>query len=75
MAQEFVNSKIRCDQVTVFGKPACPYCQMAMEVLRELGVKKCEYVDLTTRADMNSIQDYMLRTTGARTVSSFLYLD
>ncbi|XP_077203777.1 glutaredoxin-1 [Paroedura picta] len=68
MAQEFVESKIRRDKVTVFGKPSCPYCHMAMELLEELGVKNLEYVDLTTRADMANIQDYMLRTTGARSV-------
>ncbi|XP_060091650.1 glutaredoxin-1 [Heteronotia binoei] len=68
MAQEFVKSKIRCDKVTVFGKPSCPYCHMAVELLEEVGCKHLEYVDLTTRADMSSIQDYMLRTTGARSV-------
>ncbi|XP_015283682.1 PREDICTED: glutaredoxin-1 [Gekko japonicus] len=68
MAEEFVSSKIRCDKVTVFGKPSCPYCHMAVELLEKLGVKHLEYVDLTTRADMSNIQDYMLRTTGARSV-------
>ncbi|XP_054842124.1 glutaredoxin-1 [Eublepharis macularius] len=68
MAEHFVSSKIQRNKVTVFGKPSCPYCHMAVELLEALGVKNLEYVDLTTRADMSNIQNYMERTTGSRTV-------
>uniref|UniRef100_A0A8D0G872 Glutaredoxin-1 n=1 Tax=Sphenodon punctatus TaxID=8508 RepID=A0A8D0G872_SPHPU len=70
MAQQFVNSKIKSDKVTVFGKPACPYCRMALELLSKYPFKDehLEFIDITSRSDMESIQKYFQQATGARTV-------
>uniref|UniRef100_A0A8D0DK50 Glutaredoxin-1 n=1 Tax=Salvator merianae TaxID=96440 RepID=A0A8D0DK50_SALMN len=70
MAEQFVKSKLAPNKVVVFGKPGCPYCHKAMDLLNELRLKPghMEYVDLTARSDTNEIQNYFQQTTGARTV-------
>lgn len=71
MAQQFVNSKIQANKVTVFGKLSCPYCHKAMDLLKQLQIKPehLEFVDIGNRIDTEAIQSYFLRTTGARTVT------
>ncbi|KAJ6669742.1 hypothetical protein lerEdw1_000291 [Lerista edwardsae] len=70
MAQQFVNSKLQTNKVTVFGKSSCPYCHKAMDLLKELQIKPehLEFVDIGNRVDTEAIQSYFLQTTGARTV-------
>ncbi|CAB1354166.1 unnamed protein product [Coregonus sp. 'balchen'] len=70
MAQEFVETKLRGDKVTIFLKPSCPYCVTAKEVLTKYKFKAghLEFIDITGRSDMSSLQDYFLEITGARTV-------
>ncbi|KAH1168933.1 glutaredoxin-1 [Mauremys mutica] len=70
MTQEFVQSKIKSDKVAVFIKPACPYCQDAVKLLKKYPFKKghLEFIDITTEDDMAGIQAYFQQTTGARTV-------
>lgn len=74
MAQEFVETKLRGDKVTIFLKPSCPYCVTAKEVLTKYKFKAghLEFIDITGRSDMSSLQDYFLEITAARTVS-FLF--
>lgn len=71
MAQAFVDSKIQPGKVVVFIKPTCPFCKRAQEILSQLPFKQgfLEFVDITTANDMDGIQDYFQRLTGARTVS------
>ncbi|KAI4901495.1 hypothetical protein NFI96_012295 [Prochilodus magdalenae] len=71
MAQEFVKAKIRGDKVVVFQKPSCPYCGMAKNVLSKYKFKEgcLEFIDISGRDDMGSIQDYLQQITGARTES------
>ncbi|KYO48723.1 glutaredoxin-1 [Alligator mississippiensis] len=70
MSQQFVKSKLGANKVAVFIKPTCPYCQEAIELLKKYTFKPghLEFIDLTARNDMSSIQDYFLQSTGARTV-------
>ncbi|XP_067102458.1 glutaredoxin-1 [Osmerus mordax] len=70
MAQEFVETKIKGDKVVLFIKPTCSYCVMAKDVLSKYKFKPghLEYIDISGRSDMSSLQDYFLEITGARTV-------
>lgn len=71
MAQQFVQAKIKGDKVVVFLKPTCRYCTMAQEVLEKYKFKPGHYecVDISNHSEMDSMQDYFLELTGARTVS------
>lgn len=71
MAQEFVESHIKGNKVALFMKPSCPYCVMAKEVLLKYNFKPghLEFIDISGRRDIGSIQDYLQQITGARTVS------
>lgn len=75
MAQQFVQAKIKGDKVVLFMKPTCPYCVMAKDVLSKYKFKPghLEYIDISGRSDMGSIQDYFLTLTGARTVNTHAY--
>ncbi|XP_049894424.1 glutaredoxin-1 [Epinephelus moara] len=70
MAQQFVQSKIQGDKVVLFVKSTCPYCKMAQDVLSKYKLKPghLECVDISGRSDMDSMQEYFLELTGARTV-------
>ncbi|XP_071192549.1 glutaredoxin-1 [Salvelinus alpinus] len=69
MAQEFVETKLRVDRVTIFLKPLCPYCVTAKEILSKYTFKAGHLeFRITGRRDMSSLQDYFLEITGARTV-------
>ncbi|XP_070592437.1 glutaredoxin-1 [Erythrolamprus reginae] len=70
MAQQFVASHIASDKVVVFGKRSCPYCQKAVDLLKQLNLKpgSMEYIDITNQKNMDDIQDYLMQLTGARTV-------
>lgn len=74
MAQQFVQAKIKGDKVVLFMKPTCPYCIMAKDVLSKYKFKPghLEYIDISGRSDMGSVQDYFLELTGARTVNKML---
>ncbi|XP_039615310.1 glutaredoxin-1 [Polypterus senegalus] len=70
MAQQFVDGKISGNKVVVFLKPTCPYCVTAKQVLSKYNIKNghLEFVDISNLPDMSSIQDYLMKKTGARTV-------
>ncbi|XP_051533660.1 glutaredoxin-1-like [Myxocyprinus asiaticus] len=70
MAEEFVKAQIKGDKVVVFLKPTCPYCTLAKSVLSKYKFKggHLEFIDISGRNDMDTIQDYLQQITGARTV-------
>ncbi|XP_059185174.1 glutaredoxin-1 [Centropristis striata] len=70
MAQQFVQTTIKGDKVVLFIKPTCSYCIMAKDVLSKYKFKPghLECVDISSRSDMDNMQDYFLELTGARTV-------
>ncbi|KAG7229774.1 hypothetical protein INR49_012570 [Caranx melampygus] len=70
MAQKFVQAKIKGDKVVLFIKPTCPYCVLAKDVLSKYKFKPghLECIDISGHSDMDSMQDYFLELTGARTV-------
>lgn len=70
MAQKFVQAKIKGDKVVLFIKPTCPYCVLAQDVLSKYKFKPghLEHIDISGHSDMDSMQDYFLELTGARTV-------
>ncbi|MEQ2224604.1 hypothetical protein ILYODFUR_009179 [Ilyodon furcidens] len=70
MAQQFAKAQIKGDKVVVFLKPSCPYCVMAEDILSKYQFKPghLESIDISGRSDMDSLQDYFLEITGARTV-------
>ncbi|CAD7693271.1 unnamed protein product [Nyctereutes procyonoides] len=70
MAQAFVSSRLQPGKVVVFVKPTCPYCRRAQELLGALPFRPgaLEIVDITAAGDTGSIQDYLEKLTGARTV-------
>ncbi|KAI2651519.1 glutaredoxin-1 [Labeo rohita] len=67
---EFVKAQIKGDKVVVFLKPSCPYCVLAKNVLSKYKFKSghLEWIDISGRSDVGSIQDYLQQITGARTV-------
>ncbi|MEQ2157450.1 hypothetical protein GOODEAATRI_002033, partial [Goodea atripinnis] len=69
MAQQFAKAQIKGDKVVVFLKPSCPYCVMAEDILSKYQFKPghLESIDISGRSDMDSLQDYFLEITGART--------
>lgn len=69
---EFVKAQIKGDKVVVFLKPSCPYCVLAKNVLSKYKFKSghLEWIDISGRSDVGSIQDYLQQITGARTVSN-----
>uniref|UniRef100_A0A8B9G304 Glutaredoxin domain-containing protein n=1 Tax=Amazona collaria TaxID=241587 RepID=A0A8B9G304_9PSIT len=69
MADKLVESKIRCDKVTLFIERGCHYCRNAEEMFKQYNFVPgaLEVVDITQRMD---VQDYLQRRTGHRTVSS-----
>ncbi|XP_030048180.1 glutaredoxin-1 [Microcaecilia unicolor] len=70
MAQNFVVAKIQKDKVSVFIKPTCPYCSSAKGILNNFKFKPghLEFIDISSLAFMDEIQQYFFQTTGERTV-------
>jgi len=67
MATQFVKDAIAHDNIVLFTKSDCGYCQMAKECFDELkATYKC--IELNNRADMDEIQDALEGLTGARSV-------
>ncbi|XP_065100120.1 glutaredoxin-1 [Paramisgurnus dabryanus] len=67
---EFVKAQIKGDKVVVFLKPSCPYCVLAKNVLSKYKFKdgRLDFIDISGRSDMGSVQDYLQQITGGRTV-------
>ncbi|XP_053313684.1 glutaredoxin-1 [Spea bombifrons] len=70
MAQTFVESKLKASKVTMFEKPACPYCVRAKGILQKYKFKEghLEIVNISNLDIVASVQDYFLQKTGERTV-------
>ncbi|KAM4639416.1 uncharacterized protein AAGF69_016997 isoform 1-T1 [Amazona ochrocephala] len=71
MADKLVESKIRCDKVTLFIERGCHYCRNAEEMFKQYNFVPgaLEVVDITQRMD---VQDYLQRRTGHRTQPALL---
>ncbi|VEL21541.1 unnamed protein product [Protopolystoma xenopodis] len=55
------------------GKPNCPFCAIAKNVLakylgKEIEEKQYKEIDISAHPDCQAVQDALLRKTGARTV-------
>lgn len=71
---KMVEGKIAAKKVMIFSKAHCPFCTMAKEVFgqylgKELDVNDYEVMEIENNPDCKAIQDYLMRKTGARTVS------
>jgi glutaredoxin 3 len=70
MAQ-FVDQIIAGNKVAVFSKTYCPYCVKAKNVLAKYdinGIRIVELDELEDSSQVDVIQDYLNKITGARTV-------
>lgn len=70
----FVDQIIQKHKVAVFSKVSCPYCVKAKNVLKKYPIKDVQIIELDDRNDAASIQDYLAKITGARTVI-LIFLD
>ncbi|KAG8598322.1 hypothetical protein GDO81_002564 [Engystomops pustulosus] len=70
MAQNFVQGKLSASKVTMFEKSSCPFCVRAKGILKKYKFKEgnLEIIDITNLDIMSSVQDYLLKITGERTV-------
>jgi len=72
-AKAFVDSKISGKKVVVFSKTTCPFCDKVKKLFKgseyNLGGEDYEVVELDKQSEMSAIQDYLLKLTGARSVS------
>lgn len=64
----FVDQIVNQHKVAVFSKTYCPYCVKAKNVLQKYSINDIKIVELDDRDDVSSIQDYLAKITGARTV-------
>ena len=73
-AQELVESKIAGKKVMVFSKSTCPFCTKAKKVFQKYVSEKIlseddyEVLEIERLSDCSSIQDYLLKKTGGRSV-------
>jgi len=67
-AQKFVEEQLAKNKVVVFSKTTCPFCTMAKEALRGVGVTDFLVFQLENLPNCSAIQDALLKKTGARTV-------
>ncbi len=68
---EFVDKIVAKNAVAVFSKTYCPYCVKAKNVLSKYDIKNIQIVELDELDDSSQvdvIQDYLHKITGARTV-------
>merc|ERR1712179_382293 len=66
--KEIVDSAIASNDVMMFSKSYCPYCDMAKQALKEAGVEDYEVMGMENRKDCSQMQDYLKKITGARSV-------
>ena len=74
----FVDDKIAGKRVVVFSKPSCPYCKQAKEILKgteyKLTKETLDVLEISGLKNMDEIQDYLHKLTGARSVSLWFCL-
>ncbi|XP_071450781.1 glutaredoxin-2, mitochondrial-like [Hetaerina americana] len=66
-AGKFVEETISGNKVVLFSKTTCPHCVQAKGLLTSLGCKFTSF-ELDQMHNGSAIQDYLGKTTGARTV-------
>ncbi|KAF9218549.1 putative glutathione transferase [Gyrodon lividus] len=67
--EEFVENTIKSHKIVVFSKTYCPYCKATKSYFaNNHPTEAVEVVELDTRNDGSTIQDYLLQKTGARSV-------
>jgi glutaredoxin 3 len=66
-SQEFIESQINFNKVTVFSKTYCPYCSSTKALFDNMNVDYTA-IELDTRDDGAAIQQALLDKTGQRTV-------
>lgn len=65
--QDFIESQISSNKVTVFSKSYCPYCSSTKALLDNMNVEYAA-IELDMRDDGAAIQQALLDKTGQRTV-------
>lgn len=65
----YVDDLVSSHKVVVFSKTYCPYCTKAKNVLAKYKINDIIIVELENRDDMDEIQDYLAKKTGARSVN------
>ena len=65
--QEFIESQISANKVTVFSKSYCPYCSSTKALLDTMDVDY-KAIELDQRDDGAAVQQALLDKTGQRTV-------
>ncbi len=54
MAKQFVDDAIKNNPVVVFSKTYCPFCKMAKDALKSVGLQKYELYELDERGTVLS---------------------
>lgn len=70
MSQQYVDGLIKSHKVVVFSKTYCPYCTKAKNALSKYDINDIVIIELDNRDDQDSIQDYLAKITGARSVNT-----
>lgn len=78
-AKTLVDTKIAGKKVVVFSKSYCPYCVQAKQLLSKYNLTEedLEVIELDKaphNADMDAIQNYLSKLTGARSVSALILI-
>lgn len=69
-AQALINQH----KLIVFAKSTCPYCRKSIQHLTNGKLTfHAEMIDSYPASEMNEVQDYFLKTTGARTVPRIFF--
>lgn len=74
-AEGFVESVVKSRKIAIFSKTTCPYCKKIKATMASFKLKPDVYevVEIDERPDCEEIQNYMLKKTGARSVSTTCY--
>jgi glutaredoxin len=59
--------------VEIYFKPSCPYCQKALEILRENNIKFTGYNISSNAAGNDTLKDEMVERSGRKTVPQIFY--
>jgi glutaredoxin 3 len=68
--KEYIEDLIKTKKVVVISKSYCPFCGKAKDALKKYNIKADSIVilEIENRKDMDEIQDYLKKLTGARSV-------
>ncbi len=69
-----VQDLVTKNNLIVFAKTGCPYCKKSISHLGNAKlIFHVEQIDTYPATEMNEVQDYFLKTTGAKTVPRIFY--